>query len=127
MRTDTSPKAIYLKDYKIPDYKVRDVELTFRIFDDHTEVTSKSHYLKNHSGKSDLILNGENMILKSVALGGQSLKSDQYIVDDHYLTLPCPGDEFTLEIITHIDPASNTSLEGLYKSEGNYCTQCESE
>ena len=127
MRTDTSPKAVYLKDYKVPDYKVRDIELTFRIFETHTEVVSKAHYIKNHVGTDDLVLNGENMILKSVALGGQILKSDEYIVDDHYLTLRCPGEEFTLEITTHIDPASNTSLEGLYKSEGNYCTQCESE
>lgn len=127
MRTETSPKTVYLKDYKVPDYKVRDIELTFRIFDSHTEVVSRTHYIKNHPGMDDLILNGEGMILKSVSLGGQVLKSDEYIIDDHYLTLRCPGEEFTLEITTHIDPASNTSLEGLYKSEGNYCTQCESE
>lgn len=127
MRTDTSPKAVYLKDYKVPDYKVRDIELTFRIFDSHTEVVSKAHYIKNSESAKDLVLNGEGMILKSISHGGRVLTSNEYIIDDHYLTIAGPGDEFTLEITTHIDPASNTSLEGLYKSEGNYCTQCESE
>ena len=127
MRTENSPKAVYLKDYKVPDYKVGDIELTFRIFDDYTEVVSKAHYIKNHDGQNELVLNGEEQILKSVLLNGTELKTGQYAVDDHFLRLPYPGDEFTLEITSHIDPAANTSLEGLYKSEGSYCTQCESE
>ncbi len=127
MRTDTAPKAVYLKDYKAPDYKAVNVDLTFRIFDSHTEVTSRTDYIKNHAGRNEVVLNGEGMILKSVILDGAPLSPDQYIIDDHALTMPCPGDQFTLEITTHIDPAGNTSLEGLYKSEGNYCTQCESE
>ena len=32
-----------------------------------------------------------------------------------------------MEIQTRIKPQENTSLEGLYKSGGNYCTQCEAE
>lgn len=34
-----------------------------------------------------------------------------------------PADEFDLEVHTDIQPEQNTSLEGLYKSGGNYCTQ----
>lgn len=127
MRTDTSPKTVYLKDYKAPDYKAKTIDLTFRLYETHTEVISKTAYVKNHAGKNDLILNGEDQILKSVSVNGQTLISDQYIVDDYFLTIPSPGDEFTVEITTHIDPAKNTSLEGLYKSEGNYCTQCEAQ
>jgi len=33
--------------------------------------------------------------------------------------------EFILDIKTRIHPEKNTSLNGLYKSSGNYCTQCE--
>ncbi len=127
MRTDSAPKTTYLKDYKVPDYKVRDIEMTFRIFDDHTEVTSKAHYIKNHKGTDDLILNGEELILKSVSIGGQPIAESEYNVDEKFLKMRCPGEEFILEITTQINPATNTSLEGLYKSEGNYCTQCESE
>lgn len=34
-----------------------------------------------------------------------------------------PAGEFELEIHTDVHPEQNTSLEGLYKSGGNYCTQ----
>lgn len=38
-----------------------------------------------------------------------------------------PTSPFDLEIVTEIEPQNNTSLEGLYKSTGNFCTQCEAE
>ncbi len=31
------------------------------------------------------------------------------------------------QIVTAIKPQANSDLEGLYKSSGNYCTQCEAE
>ncbi len=127
MRTDTAPKTTYLKDYKAPDYKVESIHLTFRLMDPHTEVVSKTHYKKNHIGNNDLVLNGEEMILKSINLNGKTLSASDYKLDEHFLTLPNPGDDFMLEITTHIDPANNTSLDGLYKSDGTYCTQCEAE
>ncbi|KAK5813326.1 hypothetical protein PVK06_028775 [Gossypium arboreum] len=50
------------------------------------------------------------------------------ILDSCHLTLSSPpGNKFTLEIDTEIQPQKNTLLEGLYKSSGNFCTQCESE
>ena len=30
-----------------------------------------------------------------------------------------------VEVTTEIQPENNTLLEGLYMSQGNYCTQCE--
>lgn len=48
----------------------------------------------------------------------------------HSLTLPLTAHafpastgEFELEIHTDVNPEQNTSLEGLYKSGGNFCTQ----
>ena len=38
-----------------------------------------------------------------------------------------PHRPFTLEIETLVDPQANTQLSGLYRSSGNYCTQCEAE
>ena len=44
------------------------------------------------------------------------------------LTIPgLPSGPFDLEIVTEIRPQDNTSLEGLYKSSGMFCTQCEAE
>ncbi|MBI4031094.1 MAG: aminopeptidase N [Proteobacteria bacterium] len=123
MRTDT-PKTIRLEDYAPPLYRAQHADLTFRIFDDRTIVRSVTKYKKNHKGKEDLILNGEHMKLLSVSLNG---KKPEHKKSEKFLTLPCPGNEFTLEIETEIDPAANTRLEGLYKSGGNWCTQCEAE
>ena len=38
-----------------------------------------------------------------------------------------PAGNFTVETEVRIRPQDNTSLEGLYKSSGNFCTQCEAE
>lgn len=53
------------------------------------------------------------------------------------MLLPYPEDRVTAlqqHLIWHIvpmqvdiKPQENTSLEGLYKSSGNFCTQCEAE
>ncbi len=126
MRTDT-PKTIYLKDYEKPAYQAHHVDLTFKIFEDRTIVHATTTFKKNHDGA--LVLNGEHQVLKSVSLDGKLLDDGKdYTVDDNSLTIPTSGsDEFTLDIETEIDPAANTRLEGLYKSGGNWCTQCEAE
>lgn len=127
MRTDTphSPQTVYLKDYQTPRYLIEDVNLTFKIFDDKTIVISKIRFKKNHEGQEPLVLNGERLILKSVSLNGVS--TSDYQIDEKFLTIPRPGDQFTLECEVEIDPARNTALEGLYMSGGNWCTQCEAE
>jgi aminopeptidase N len=123
MRTDT-PKTIYLKDYTAPFYLVDSVYLDIRIFAGRTEVTAKTKFRKNHDGHEDLVLNGEDMVLRAVKINGAAA---EFSVDEKFLTLKCPGDAFELETLVEIVPEKNTSLEGLYQSGGTYCTQCESE
>lgn len=127
MRTD-QPKTIYLKDYKAPDYKVRHLDLNFSLFEEHTLVTSTAKYYRDGE-KAPLVLNGEHMFLKGVRLDGELLEDGRdFTLTETQMTITADlPDEFTLEIITEIDPAANTALEGLYKSQGNYCTQCEAE
>ncbi|MBI1327265.1 MAG: aminopeptidase N [Alphaproteobacteria bacterium] len=123
MRTDL-PQTIYLKDYKEPAFKATHVDLTFRIFEDRTEVRTVSKVIKNGNHKELLILNGEHMRLKSLQVNENYVP---YRKDDKSVTVPNLGDKFTLEIETIIEPAKNTALEGLYMSQGIYCTQCEAE
>lgn len=127
MRTEdaVAPKTVYLKDYQSPCYLVDSVSLTFRIFEEKTVVLSRIQFRKGHDGNQPLILNGERLFLKSVSIDGKPVSD--YQVDDKFLTIAAPGDKFTLETEVEIDPAANTALEGLYKSGGNWCTQCEAE
>ncbi len=41
--------------------------------------------------------------------------------------IPDAPDAFTLTLRTQINPAANTRLMGLYRSNGVYCTQCEAD
>jgi aminopeptidase N len=125
MRTDT-PKTIYLKDYTPYPYDVLGIGLMFDIRPGLTTVKAVTRFRRK--GKEPLVLNGEDLVLKSIKLDDLELKAGEYTVTPTHLTLPAPKqEEFTLEIVTAIEPEKNTRLEGLYMSGGNYCTQCEAE
>jgi aminopeptidase N len=49
----------------------------------------------------------------------------EYEITQEGLLLSNTPAHFILEIKTRIHPETNTSLNGLYRSSGNFCTQCE--
>ncbi len=126
---DANPNTIYLKDYAQPAYWITDVDLVFNIEEEQTQVSSTLSLSKNESisGEQPLVLQGEELCLESVSINGSLLEATEYAVTDTDLTIHSVPDTFTLEIKTTTKPQENTSLEGLYKSSGNFCTQCESE
>ena len=127
---DTAPQTIRLEDYRVPDFLIDTVDLTFDLFEDSATVTSKLAIRRNAQSDrpaAPLVLDGHHMELVSVALDGEALGGNRYTVDDASLTLGDVPDGFTLEIVTRIEPHKNTALEGLYTSGGNFCTQCEAE
>ncbi len=127
MKTEHPPQPKYLKDYKKPDFNIIDIYLTFDIHDGVTTVKTKTTIERINKEAKNLVLNGENLVLKSIAMNGEILSSDCIAIDQDSLTIINVNDMFTLEIITEIYPEKNTALEGLYKSGENYCTQCEPE
>ncbi|KAG6688560.1 hypothetical protein I3842_11G131600 [Carya illinoinensis] len=123
-----SPKEIFLKDYKMPDYYFDTVDLKFLLGEEKTIVSSKITVFPRVEGSYPLVLNGHDLKLVSIWINSKELKEGEYQLDSRHLTLPSPpSGTFTLEIVTEIYPQKNTSLEGLYKSSGNFCTQCEAE
>ncbi len=125
---DQQSKTIYLKDYKTPDFLIEHVELTFELFDEQTRVISVLQLIKNTSDKAaSLVLMGECLELGEVKIDNSVLENSAYEVTDTTLTIFDVADNFSLEIETFIKPQENFSLEGLYKSSGNFCTQCEAE
>ena len=126
--TDSTPR--YLADYQSPTFSISQVDLTIELSDFHTKVTSQLKVQKNAVHKDeDLILDGEQLILKSVVLNGERLSSQQYQQTKYQLIIANEllGDEFYLKLETEIDPTHNTTLEGLFKSGNAFCTQCEAE
>jgi aminopeptidase N len=125
MRTE-EPRAINLKDYRAPDYRIGDIALDFHLDPDATRVTAKMSVARA-GADAPLVLNGEQLKLVSLALDGRALSPADYKVDGEMLTIAQVPAKFTLEIVTEIAPAANTALEGLYVSNGMFCTQCEAE
>ncbi|XP_042020633.1 puromycin-sensitive aminopeptidase-like isoform X2 [Salvia splendens] len=124
-----APKEIFLKDYKEPDYFFEKVDLNFQLGEETTLVFSKIFVSPRVEGCSaPLVLDGADLKLIVLKVNGEDVKGDDFHVDSRHLTLTSPpSGKFTLEIVTEICPQKNTSLEGLYKSSGNFCTQCEAE
>jgi aminopeptidase N len=129
MRTD-SAKTIYLKDYRPPDYLVDRVELSFELDDEVTRVTSSLKIRRNPASESvdpPLKLDGEGLRLVELSLDGSPLTTDAYEYDGTCLTIESVPAQFTLTSRVEIRPQENTALEGLYRSNKLYCTQCEAE
>ena len=129
---DASPQPIHLSDYRQPEFWIPNVELHFTLAADggnKTVVRSKLFLERNKSltQPRPLVLNGEKLRLLSVAVDGRKLLDGSFTVNDAGLTLPDLPDTCVLEIAVEIDPEANLSCEGLYKSGGFYCTQCEAE
>ena len=123
----TPPQAIYLKDYQPPAYTVPAVSLSFKLFDDYAEIENSLTLVPRDQAMTPIVLDGEALQLISITRDGVLLSADQYQVTDTHLTLPGAQDAVELVIITRVKPQENTRLEGLYRSSGNFCTQCEAE
>ena len=127
----STPQVKYMKDYKRPDYKIESVNLDFDLDEENTQVQSvlkvKSDYDTTTGEVRPLHLDGDELTLTGIAINGRPLEPEEYVVDDKGLTILNPPKEFELSIGTEIHPKANTKLEGLYVSNGMFCTQCEPE
>lgn len=125
----TQPKEIFLKDYQPSNYLIEQVFLHFDLHPEYTLVKSIIKFYANPEAQKDSVLQlvGEELQLRRVILDGKTLEPNQYEVKDNLLIIPKVPEKFTLETEVLIKPAENKTLNGLYQSKGNYCTQCESQ
>lgn len=121
---DAAPKTIYLSDYKPFGYQIDTVELTFDLHPNATRVKSRIAFVPVADADDTFFLHGENLNLISARIDGVAVTPE---VADQGLTCQVPNKPFVWEAEVEIDPANNTALEGLYMSNGMYCTQCEAE
>ncbi len=127
--TEHSPKTVYLADYQPFTHLVTGVFLTFRLAPKATRVLARLQMQPNpaRGAGQDLRLDGEGLRLISARLNGAVL---DVVPDDTGLTIAAhllPSGDFTLETEVEIAPEGNFTLEGLYMSNGMYCTQCEAQ
>jgi aminopeptidase N len=126
---ESTPGVTRREDYRPPPYTIAQIELNFELDEQATRVTAESQVARTQAGAVDapLVLDGQNMVLVSVAIDGRALGESEYTLTPEALIIPGVPARFTLRVVGVINPAANKALEGLYVSGGNYCTQCEAE
>lgn len=128
---DNQPREIRLADYQVPSYLIDTTQLHFELGEAATLVKSNLHLRRNPEcqikGEVPLILHGVDLQLKRIAIDGKDLEQSHYHLEGETLLVHKVPKQFELECVTLIRPDQNTSLEGLYKSNTMFCTQCEAE
>ncbi len=127
---DAQPTTIYLKDYQVPEYLIDKTDLQFDLGEEVTQVRSRLAMRRNPESKhtnTALVLHGQDLSLVSLSVNAVQLDPSQYSLASESLTIETVPEQFILECVTEIKPQENTSLEGLYKSNTLFCTQCEAE
>ncbi|WP_395827337.1 aminopeptidase N [Collimonas sp.] len=130
MRTDTSvkPTTKHRKDYTVPAFLVDTVDMGFDLDPAATHIATRITMRRNPASLSkEIVLFGEKLELLQLRLNGKQLKPSQYKLEDRKLSIPAAPAKVVLEIETLTRPENNTSLMGLYVSNGNFFTQCEAE
>ena len=123
-------KTTRLEEYQPPVYLVDEVVLDVDIHDGVTTVTSRLSLKHNPASTvpaGEMRFNGEGLALRALSLDGVALDDGQYEYSDDELIVRGLPEHCQLTSIVDIQPEKNTALDGLYRSNGMYCTQCEAE
>jgi aminopeptidase N len=121
-----SPAAKRRCDYEPPVFLVDTVEMDFILDDYNTQVCAVMQVRRSDDSRRPLILHGHSSMVLDEVLIDKAVWTDYERRDDSLMVYNCPATfEFTLT--SRISPAENTAFEGLYKSAGAFCTQCEAE
>ena len=138
---------VRLEDYAPPPYLVDSIELAFDLVGEECLVTSDVSVRRAPATPSDtpLVLDGTGLELVGVELLGRALSPNEYRIEEDRLVLPATlvdsaeggfagaasdaghPPPFRLTVRTRIFPSRNSTLKGLYESNGILCTQCEAE
>ena len=124
--------TIHRKDYTAPAYWVNTVEMGFDLDPAATHVSTRITLQRNSaSPNKDVELLGDGAKLVALRMNGKTLRKGDanknnpgknnkfgYSIADGKLRIANAPDEITLEIETLVEPEKNTSMMGLYVSNG---------
>jgi aminopeptidase N len=130
LRTEQA-QAVRLKDYRKPPYRVTKADLTFKLDPTDTRVIATLEIERDRDTKAGepLRLDGDELTFISMQVDGMAAGANALTVSPEQLVLHATPrkKKFTVTIETSVNPEANTKLMGLYRSGGNFCTQCEAE
>lgn len=120
-------------DYREYPYIVEEVSLDFDLAAEHDDTTVATQLrVRPRPGAPPgdaMFLDGRNLRLVGIHIDGTPLREGaDYSCSSAGLTVAAPpAAPFVLSTVVRIRPQDNTELLGLYKSAGNFCTQCEAD
>lgn len=123
-------ETVFLKDYAETPYAIEKVELDVRIAPDTSVIRTLLTLVPraNTAPGTPLVLDGEELTLRSVAIDGLPQALTAYEATASGLTIHQPPNKrFVLETEVAVEPEKNIRLMGFYRSSGTWCTQCEPE
>jgi len=134
MNNGVVAKAIHRADYRPYPWSLEHARLRFEIGDPATRVQAELDFRRRPSGRGvdeleacDIILDGQELQLVSLALDGRNLSAEEFSVSADRLVVHDAPESCRLAVEVLIFPQQNTALEGLYQSGQFLLTQCEAE
>ncbi len=127
METELAP-TIRRSDYRPLPWRAVTAELHFSLDTQATVVTSRIVFERNADvSPGPIVLWGEALETFSLKLNDQPLSEENLQRFEGGLSMEASGERAVFESTVRIDPSNNTTLSGLYLSNGNFFTQCEAE
>ncbi len=131
-----NPENVVIRrgNYRAPGFLIDRVDLRFDLDPQLTRVTSQLTVRKNPAPEADaaLVLLGDGLTLEAISLNSTLLTEGDYVKAADRVTLnagvlPNSDQPQRLTVVTTFNPSANLALEGLYVTNGTFCTQCEAE
>ena len=112
-------RYVQLKDYKVFDYEIPEIFLDFVIKKNAVNVTTKLKLVKKNNNIRDLILDGTDILIIKIFIDDSLLGEEYYKQQKNNLKIKnINKDNFLFKIEGIIKPKENTSLLGMYESNG---------
>ncbi len=128
MKKNKNLKYINLKDYKQFDYQIPNIFLDIIILDEKVKVFSELKLIKINQLINQISLKGKDIEIDKLYLNDIEVSKNFYSINNEELVINnIINKENILRIESSIFPQKNTSLLGMYESNGIITTQCEAE
>ena len=112
-------RYIKLEDYKIFDYEIPEIFLDFVIKNNSVYVTTKLKLEKINTNTQNLILDGRDILIRKISIDDSLLEKEYCTQQKNKLKIKnISKDSFLLKIEGIIKPKENSSLLGMYESNG---------
>lgn len=129
-----NPENVVIRrgNYRVPGYLIDRVELCFELDATITRVISTLTVRRSTASDTaePLVLFGDGLTLESIALDDHPVAASDYVQAKDRLSVSASAltaAAVKLTITATFNPSENLALEGLYVTNGTFCTQCEAE